>query len=146
MRKYFTGCLTVLLVSIFAIACNDEEKDYTITPTEKLSTALQQRFPEATNIQWESINEHYIASFTQNGIAYKAWFDEYALWYMTSYPISYTEIPELVMNTLSSSAYGNMVVKGVELVEQIDILYYRFNVSDSGANGYVNISGAGQVL
>jgi len=146
MTTYYIRCLAVLLLSICFITCTDDKDDHAITPTEKLTKALYQKYPKATDIEWRVAGEYYVAEFQLDGTYYKVWFNEDALWYMTSYPISYAEVPQVVANALSTSPYGSWVITGVDLVEEVDILYYRFHMYDSGQTNYINITGNGAVI
>lgn len=59
--------LLYLAVVILFAACNDDDNDRTVVPTEAITKAFAIDFPNAINVVWtRSLNEYYIADFNRS--------------------------------------------------------------------------------
>lgn len=86
------------------------------TPTA-VTTAFNQKFPNATKVKWDKENAHeYEASFEWKGETLSANFSDTGEWLETESPISFNQLPEKV-KTAFNDAYKGATVKAVAKIE-----------------------------
>ena len=86
------------------------------TPTA-VTTAFNQKFPNATKVKWDKENAHeYEASFEWKGEKLSANFSDNGEWLETESPISFNLLPEKVQSAFNS-AHKGALVKAVAKIE-----------------------------
>lgn len=86
------------------------------TPTA-VTTAFNQKFPNATDVKWDKENAHeYEASFEWKGVKYSANFSDKGEWLETESPSSFNQLPEKVQTAFNAS-YKGATVKAVAKIE-----------------------------
>lgn len=82
-----------------------------------VTTAFNQKFPNATHVKWDKENVHeYEALFQWNGIEYSANFSDSGEWLETESPLTFNQLPESVQKTFNASHKG-ATVKAVAKIE-----------------------------
>ncbi len=86
------------------------------TPTA-VTTAFNQKFPNATNVKWDKENAHnYEASFVWKGVNYAANFSDTGEWLETETPTTFNQLPEKVQTAFNTSHKG-VTPKAVSKIE-----------------------------
>lgn len=86
------------------------------TPTN-VTTAFNQKFPNATKVKWDKENAHeYEASFEWKGEKLSANFIDTGEWLETESPISFNQLPEKVQTEFNSARKG-ATIKAVAKIE-----------------------------
>lgn len=86
------------------------------TPTA-VTTAFNQKFPNATKVKWDKENAHeYEASFEWTGEKLSANFNDTGEWLETESPIAFNQLPEMV-KTAFNVAHKGSTVKAVAKIE-----------------------------
>lgn len=86
-------------------------------PPENVIKAFNQKFPSATDVEWDKENSHeFEASFKLKDQKYSANYSNAGEWLETESPLSYEQLPEKVKNTFKSS-YPKAEVEGVSKIE-----------------------------
>lgn len=105
--------IMTLLVSALALAgCNkDEERKPAVS--KQAEAALTEKYPNATNVRWQTKGVYVVASFSlpesraeAGGSDLAAWFDNGGAWYMTETDIPFTALPEAVRTAFEASEYA----------------------------------------
>jgi len=82
-----------------------------------VTTAFNQKFPNATNVKWDKENAHeYEASFEWKGETLSANFSDTGEWLETESPISFNQLPEKVKTAFNDALKG-ATVKAVAKIE-----------------------------
>lgn len=86
------------------------------TPTA-VTTAFNQKFPNATKVKWDKENAHeYEASFEWKGEKLSANFSDTGEWLETESPIAFNQLPEKVQSAFNI-AHKEATVKAVAKIE-----------------------------
>jgi hypothetical protein len=82
-----------------------------------VTTAFNQKFPNATKVKWDKENAHeYEASFKWKGETLSANFSDTGEWLETESPITFIQLPEKV-KTAFNVAHKGAIVKAVAKIE-----------------------------
>ncbi len=108
--------ILMLLACLFvAVGCDKQDFDspVEIPVSDKAKMALENMYPEATNITWSQKGEYAVANFSLPASRVKddnnltAWFDNGGRWYMTETDILFSELPEAVQADFNASEYNS---------------------------------------
>lgn len=117
--------LIVLSVAMLGTAACGQKNE---TATIEVTTAFQQKFPDAKKVKWEKESEsEWEADFKQNGKKYSANFKVDGTWTETEHAIEMEEIPGSVKHILNTS-FRDYKVEESELAERPDGTFYEFEV------------------
>lgn len=106
----------IILVAVALISAGATGFAQIKTPSA-VTTAFQQRFPNATQIKWDKENAHeYEATFEWNGEKRSANYTDTGEWLETESPISFHELPENV-KVAFNVAHQGASVKAVSKIE-----------------------------
>jgi hypothetical protein len=109
MKKIF---FVAMVLSCAFASCFAQSK----TPTA-VTTAFNQKFPNATLVKWDKENAHeYEASFEWKGVNYSANFSDAGEWLETESPTSFNQLPEKVQASFNASHKG-VTVKAASKIE-----------------------------
>lgn len=82
-----------------------------------VTTAFNQKFPNAANVKWDKENAHeYEASFEWKSEKHSANFSDTGEWLETESPSSFNQLPEKVKTAFNAS-HKNETVKAVSKIE-----------------------------
>lgn len=115
----FTGC--------------DDNDDVTNLP-EVIENAFNDKFPDATWVEWERKAGYYVAEFRQDGMDVEAWYDNQGSWRMTEsdFGRNLTLLPQAVQTTFQSSGYSQWTVDDIDKYECPDKTFYLLEVKKAG--------------
>ena len=115
----FTGC--------------DDNDDVTNLP-EVIENAFNDKFPNATWVEWERKAGYYVAEFRQDGMDVEAWYDNQGSWRMTEsdFGRNLTLLPQAVQTTFQSSGYSQWTVDDIDKYECPDKTFYLIEVKKAG--------------
>lgn len=117
--------LIVLSVAMLGTAACGQKNE---TAPSEVTTAFQQKFPDAKKVKWEKESEsEWEADFKQNGKKYSANFKVDGTWTETEHAIEMEEIPGSVKHILNTS-FRDYKVEESELAERPDGTFYEFEV------------------
>lgn len=72
-----------------------------------VTTAFNQKFPNATNVKWDKETDHeYEASFDWKGVKHSANFSDTGEWLETESPTTFSQLPEKVQTAFNASHKG----------------------------------------
>ncbi len=118
MKKILIWSLLLIPVLVF-VSC---EKDDDIHPTTAVEAKFKEMYPQATNISWETTNNHfYVAYFRNNGVKTEAWYSNNGAWAQTESLFAYSELSQAIKDNLSTSKYGDWTVDDVTKLERPNI-------------------------
>lgn len=140
--------LAVMALSSFAfVSCDkDDDDNDDIRVSEDVQRALRDKYPNATNVEWEAKAGYYVADFRENGAELDVWFTTDAVWKMTETDlgIDVNKLPVAVKDAFLSSDYSNWVVDDIDKYEREDMTFYLIEVETRGQkdrNLYYNEQG-----
>lgn len=105
--RFLMFAMMMCVAAIAFTACSDDDdRDQGIKVPESVVKALQQRYPEALQVEWERKAEYYVADCRLNGRDANVWFDAYAIWCMTEVDMTWDGLPSAVQTTFMASEYA----------------------------------------
>lgn len=125
----------VLVPATVLSSCGDDDDDkVTGSVPEAFTKALQAKFPEAKNVEWERKGNYYVAEFTHNFQETDVWFGDGAQWAMTvtDYGKNLFFLPPEVEASFAESEYGYWTVDDVDFYERTDRNFYVIEVEKKG--------------
>jgi len=95
---------------------------------EKIVTAFNKKFPNATKVKWEREHENeWEAEFKMDGQSYAASFDANGMWQETEREIKKSEIPTEIMAILDQN-FSDYDIDEAEVVETAKGKGYEFEI------------------
>lgn len=105
-----------LIASLGLFSCGKAKKEEEKAP-EKVETAFKQKFPQATDVEWDKESDtEWEAEFKMDGKEYTANFSTAGEWQETEYEIAVTEIPAAIKTNVDST-YAGYKIEDVEISE-----------------------------
>lgn len=108
--------MTLLVSALTLGGCDktDEPRNPVDSVSERAQTALLAKYPDATNIRWQTKDRYVVASFSlpdsrtagRDGNDLAAWFDNGGAWYMTETDIPFGALPEAVRTAFGATEYA----------------------------------------
>ena len=109
--------LTIITLWFFT-SCQD---DNNITPNSLVTEALQNKYPTAEQIKWDTEKAYITANFQKDQLIHTAWFDHFGQWYMTEIELNQKEkLPEAVRSAFEHSEYKDGRIDDIDLLERLD--------------------------
>lgn len=130
-----------------AHAINDIKKESKrgYTPTTAAMTALvRQKYPDATIITSELEKGKYEIDIWDNGRAKEVIYQGNK-WESTSWKVSKSEVPTVVMEAYRKSAYGKYAIDDIHFIETPERSFYRFELEQGGKEVHLSIDQNGNV-
>jgi hypothetical protein len=107
----------IILFALVLIICSYATSFAQSKTPNAVTTAFNQKFPNATNVKWDKENAHeYEASFEWNGEKYSANYSDTGVWLETESPSSFNQLPDKVQAAFNASHNGE-IVKAVSKIE-----------------------------
>ncbi len=109
--------ITILLCMAFAsifVGC----KANGYTPPKNVIESFNNKYTQATRVNWEIRNSYYVAEFILNNTKSEAWFDNKGEWSMTESELSFRQLPVVIRNGFDASEFKNWAIEDVEKVER----------------------------
>ena len=126
MKKiiYITGLLAIL-----TIFTTDSFAQIRKIPAE-VTNAFQEKYPNATSVEWRDKLSSFTASFQQDSTTYIAQFNSKGEWENTEEAIDQTELPEAVKGGFDKSKYTEWTIGQVTKIEMPnDEVQYKIEVA-----------------
>ena len=101
------------IATLAFVGCDD---DY--TPSTSLNQAFQDRYPNATHVEWERERGHRVAEFYINGQECEAWYTASGKWVMTLFDIKYSDLPAAVKRAFETEFGVEAPIDDVERLER----------------------------
>ena len=93
-------CVTVVTFS----ACSDDDNDdKSINVPEAVAQALKQKYPSATDVEWEQKGSYYVADCWLDSKDSNIWFDANGNWWMTESEIYWNDVPGAVQTAFNKA-------------------------------------------
>ncbi|MCK7591344.1 PepSY-like domain-containing protein [Subsaxibacter sp. CAU 1640] len=139
MKKITLLTLTGILLSF--IACDKDN-----SAPQKVKDAFAQKFPNATNVEWEKESDaEWEAEFKLNGKEHSSNFMDDGTWVETEYEVSEADVPQVVLEALKSNFEG-YDIEEMEYSETADGKVYEFGIEKGGIEMEVAIDAYGNIV
>ncbi len=139
MKKITLLTLTGILLSF--IACDKDN-----SAPQKVKDAFAQKFPNATNVEWEKESDaEWEAEFKMNGKEHSSNFMEDGTWVETEYEVSEANVPQVVLEALKSNFEG-YDIEEMEYSETADGKVYEFVIEKGDIEMEVTIDTNGNIV
>ena len=121
--------------------CNKATADTDII-NAKAKAALSQKYPDATNVKWNTKNGYAVAKFNNpsgtahgSGYDYSVWLDRNGKWFMTESEIRYDALPEAVKTAFTASEYAQWRIDDIDKLERPEMeTFYVIEVETREGN------------
>jgi hypothetical protein len=130
--------LFVCAVIIIAVSCSEKEieetpelAETTSSVIDNIKAAFAEKYPNATEVEWEQEDDGWEVEFELDGVEYEAEYDIEGEWIKTEHEVSETELPEMIQNTIDGE-YTAYAIMGVEKYETRENIYYEVKLRKGG--------------
>lgn len=89
-----------------------------------IQTAFNEKFPNATDVEWKVSNNVYEIDFEINHVDYEAWYDSDANLLMYKYDIANSELPQEVLSAMTNDYPGYVLDESEKVYKGNMIGYY----------------------
>lgn len=103
-------------LAVMTTGCDDDN----YTPEDIYLQAFQQKYPEASRVEWETKQGFKVADFHLQNKETEAWFDLSAKWLMTETDLRYADLPAAIRTAFEASEYAAWRVDDVDKIERLD--------------------------
>ena len=118
--KYFM--LTGLVLFLFTMSTSCQ----TMAPKE-VSDSFKQKYPEATDVEWEKEGDEWDVEFMLGEDEYEAVFTEAGEWIETEMEVEHADVPAEVFKTLHLN-YDEFEIEEIEWMDSPDFKGYEVEV------------------
>lgn len=109
--------LLIAFCAAWSLQSCDNDDDESIAVPTVLQEAFSSKYPNVTNVKWETKAGYYVADF-YDGYEASAWFTADGNWHMTETDIPYTALPDPVKAAFEASEYKNWKKDDVDKLER----------------------------
>lgn len=98
-------------------ACSDDDKNDNITAPDAISKAFKEKYPAATDVEWERKGNFFVADCWMDGREMDVWFDTQAVWQLTEVNISWEGLPAAVQTAFNTGEYANWKREDIDMLQ-----------------------------
>ena len=127
MKKKLLWILSIVLVAS-VYGCGDDDDNIIVDKT--FDSALNAKYPGATNVVWEREGAYTVADFYYQNFDMEAWFDAKGNWLQseTDYGPNLQVLPSEVQAAFSASEYVSWTVDDVYKYDRPDQTFYVIDI------------------
>ncbi|MDD4847867.1 MAG: PepSY-like domain-containing protein [Bacteroidales bacterium] len=118
MQIRLLSVLSLVLGIVFFSSCKKNEP----VPggNQNVESTFNQMFPNATQVEWETKSDYWIADFRHDGTDKTAWFESNGIWKMTESDETFNRLPEIVKNAFKAGEYSSWRVEDVDILDRLN--------------------------
>lgn len=136
-RTIIAGAIALsFLTAAFTSCSSDKDEPAPSYVPEAVRDAFQQKYPDATGVDWDTKSTYYIAEFKQkSGAETEVWYTSEAVWAMTvtDYGKDLFLIPADINEAFAKSPYGfGWTIDDIDFYERAADSFYIFEVEKTG--------------
>lgn len=117
MMKLKIYALVVALSAAWSLQSCDNNDDESLAVPAELQSAFSSKYPNVTNVKWETKSGYYVADF-YDGYEASAWFTQDGKWQMTETDIPYSALPQAVKTAFETGEYAKW--KKDDIVDKLE--------------------------
>lgn len=106
--------LPLLLVLFGFSSCDDDDN---LKVDQEYVTALAQKYPNATGVEWEKKGQYNVAECWVDTRELDVWFATGAQWVMTETELRTTDLPQAITTAIVQTEYATWRIDDVDLLE-----------------------------
>lgn len=112
-KFFMIGMLALGMLTL--MSCSDDDN---YTPEDIYLQAFQQKYPQASPVEWEDKHGYKVADFRLDGKEAEAWFDKSAKWLMTETDLRPADLPAAVKAAFDATEYASWHIDDIDRVEK----------------------------
>ncbi|AHM58698.1 hypothetical protein D770_02130 [Flammeovirgaceae bacterium 311] len=132
-----------LLPTLLLTACDNEMAAENVP--EKVKSGLYQQFPDVRVLEWERIDQNYVAEFNIKNIPYEVMISPDGQVVQYKYDILETELPQAVRETVRKN-YAEVPIANAEILMHGGKKYYQLAFDGDARDYWLVFSEDGQKL
>ena len=136
--------LPIFILLSITLAIAQQEKKPVQVPTE-VTKSLQEKFPDASGIEWEQKKEKYKAEFKVIKTKHEVWLDKTGIVSKHRYEIKKTELPKAVVDAIARE-FSTYTAHDCERTDNEGVTTYKVELKSVAGKKKVNFSADGKVL
>lgn len=110
---------TSLFIGLTVFTLWSCDSDDSVKPNSQALKAFENKYPNATQVEWEKKNNYLKVEFRNDQLSTKAWFDQSGQWYMTETEFTQKgQLPPKVLATFESSEYADWYIDDIDQLER----------------------------
>ncbi|MCX6157335.1 MAG: PepSY-like domain-containing protein [Ignavibacteriae bacterium] len=99
---------------------------------DKVKSAFEGKFPNATSVKWETDDDDYTAEFTSDSINYYTTFADDGKWQETGVMIAYDILPDAVKKSVKDKFKDNEIKRAYKVDDLNGIVSYEVDIIKDG--------------
>lgn len=107
--------LMITCAVMFMTSCNEKPIE---SQEQEVRTVFANRYPEATDVKWNSQKGYYVVDFKATGKEKTSWFNHFSEWILTQTELKYQDLPEAIRLSHESGDFKNWDIEDIELIER----------------------------
>lgn len=111
--------LVVALSAAWSLQSCDNNDDESLAVPAELQSAFSSKYPNVTNVKWETKSGYYVADF-YDGYEASAWFTQDGKWQMTETDIPYSALPQAVKTAFETGEYTKTLGWHIDDVDKLE--------------------------
>lgn len=115
MKAKLLSIALLLAAGIIMTGCN-QKKQY--RPDARIVNSMNNKYPQATKVEWEQKQGYFSAEFRENGMETEAWFDKNGKWLMTETKLKYNMLPQAIRTNFEAGIYSKWKKDGIDKIER----------------------------
>lgn len=119
MMKLKIYALVVALSAAWSLQSCDNNDDESLAVPAELQSAFSSKYPNVTNVKWETKSGYYVADF-YDGYEASAWFTQDGKWQMTETDIPYSALPQAVKTAFETGEYTKTLGWHIDDVDKLE--------------------------
>lgn len=119
-----------LLLMAAAVGCSDNDNDRPVVADKVFDTALNAKYPGASNVKWEREGSYMVADFYYQSFDMEAWFAGDGDWRQseTDYGPNIQVLPTEVQTAFAASEYASWSVDDAYRYDRPDMTFYVIDI------------------
>lgn len=129
-EKLSAFAILVLCVSLFAGCGNSSKKGKeTVNVPQDIQNIITEKYPKSTLLDFDKEKNGSEVEIDHKGTHKEVYFNTNNEWVKTKWDIRPEDVPVVVMDELSSSAYNQYKIDEVDVIENPSGTFYQFELS-----------------
>ena len=142
--KHIAYLSTVFSFLLF-FSCGDRKSR--IDPPQAVMTNFETLFGKYADLRWESSGQEiFQASFIREGHSTTAYFDGQGNWMKTETELMPSEVPSVIISTVSGAFHGAGITKALQIAEPGKEEIFRLFLKRGGQVSTVDLNTSGVIM
>lgn len=148
MKLKFAMTAVLVCCALIGAGCRHntpKQVDLSSLP-QAIQQTIKQKYPHATIVDYDKDASGYEVDIMDDNRRKEMKFGPRMDWMGTHWEVSANEVPAMIMDNLTSSAYKDFKIKEIDAIERPSGMYYTFELSHHGNDVHLTFNSTGQLI